>query len=64
MKVKRSPLIEKLRGKPAELRKLYDALRGGVASDSRNTDSSPKVILDGKTYVVRRSPVVTERISY
>jgi hypothetical protein len=58
MKVKQSPVIEKLRSNPIELKKLFAALR------NRNSANPDTVKVDGKTYVIRRSPIVTEHTAY
>lgn len=64
MRVKQSPLLEKLREKPAELQKLFDALHQNSSRDAETPSTPPTITLDGKDYVVRRSPVITERTGY
>ena len=58
MKVKQSPLVEKLRGKPQELRKFFDVIL------KRDSKTEQEVTIEGKKYMIRRSPTVTERAGY
>lgn len=58
MKVRQSAVLEKLRGEPGGLQKLFETLK------KRDSKESETVTVDGKTYVIRKSPMVTERTGY
>jgi hypothetical protein len=58
MKVVQSPVIEKLKGNPDALRTLLLAFR------KRNASRKERIQLDGRTYTIRRAPMITGRTLY